>query len=191
MNAHQHFNLNIQPIKLCTFSRVTQEKGIELAISAVMKANTALNRIAFSLDIYGQIDGAYRTDFYKYMEGKPGYIKYCGTVPFSLSTDVLKNYFALLFPTYYSGEGFPGTLLDAMAAGVPVIASDWKYNSEIINDGYNGIILRKCDADGIAEVLVKSLKDQEQLNRMKTNALIEAQKHLPDIVIQILLCRLI
>ena len=174
------------PFKLCTFSRVTKEKGIELAISAVIKANTSLNHIAFSLDIYGQIDDAYRADFLKYMEGKPDYIKYCGTVSFSLSTDVLKNYFALMFPTYYSGEGFPGTLLDAMAAGVPVIASDWKYNSEIINDGYNGIILKKCDADGIAEVLIKSLQDQEQLNRMKTNVLIEAKKYLPKTVMKII-----
>ncbi|MFR3494185.1 MAG: glycosyltransferase [Blautia sp.] len=56
----------------------------------------------------------------------PQYIRYKGMVPFNQSTEVLKNYDALLFPTYYEGEGFAGTIIDAFAAGLPVIASDWK-----------------------------------------------------------------
>ena len=50
------------------------------------------------------------------------------------SVDVLKCYFALLFPTDYEGEGCAGTLRDAYSAGVPVIASDWKYNAELVNE---------------------------------------------------------
>jgi glycosyltransferase involved in cell wall biosynthesis len=52
-------------------------------------------------------------------------------------TKVLRDYFALLFPIYYIGEGFAGTAIDAFSAGVPVIASDWKYNSEVIKEGIN------------------------------------------------------
>lgn len=63
-------------------------------------------------------------------------------VPFNQSTEVLKNYDALLFPTYYEGEGFAGTIIDAFAAGLPVIASDWKYNSEIIKQGITGVITK-------------------------------------------------
>ena len=67
-------------------------------------------------------------------------VHYGGLVPFYKSVEVLKNYFALLFPTYYEGEGFAGTLIDALAAGVPVIASDWRYNPEIVEDGMTGKI---------------------------------------------------
>ncbi len=36
--------------------------------------------------------------------------------------------------------GFAGTLIDAMAAGVPVIASNWKYNPEIVIENVTGRI---------------------------------------------------
>ena len=48
----------------------------------------------------------------------------------------LKKYFALLFPTYFHGEGFAGCLIDAFFAGIPVIATDWLYNKDIINNSF-------------------------------------------------------
>jgi glycosyltransferase involved in cell wall biosynthesis len=53
----------------------------------------------------------------------PEYVVYGGVVPFNKSVEVLKDYFAVLFPTYYEGEGFAGTIIDAHSAGVPIIAS--------------------------------------------------------------------
>lgn len=119
-------------MKLCTFSRVLKEKGIEDAIEAVTYINEQNKREIFSLDIYGQIDDAYKGDFMMMQRNFPEYINYGGIIRFDRSTEVLRNYYALIFPTYYEGEGFAGTLIDAMAAGVPVIASDWKYNTEIV-----------------------------------------------------------
>ena len=111
-----------------------REKGIEDAVNAVVSVNTDLGVQAFSLDIYGQVDGA-QLEWFESLQTKfPSYIRYDGLVPFDKSVDVLKDYFALLFPTYYEVEGFAGTLIDAYSAGVPVIASDWKYNAELVNE---------------------------------------------------------
>ena len=44
-----------EPIKLCTFSRIIKEKGIDDAIKAVIKANSDLGSNIFSLDIYGEV----------------------------------------------------------------------------------------------------------------------------------------
>ena len=123
-----------EPYRLCTFSRVMKEKGIEDAVNAVKTVNEHFGRIVYTLDIYGQVDSAQTEWFNELKSTFPLYIKYGEFVPFDKSVEVLKNYFALLFPTYYEGEGFAGTLLDAMAAGVPVIASDWRYNPEIVNE---------------------------------------------------------
>ena len=81
----------------------------------------------------------------------------------------------LLFPTYYDGEGFAGTLIDAMAAGVPVIASNWRYNSEIIKDGKIGFIINK----NLKNELVKVLSATNRGNEMKISCLLEAEKYLP------------
>lgn len=124
----------LKPLPLCTFSRVMKEKEIEDVVNAVKTVNEHFGRTVYTLDIYGQVDSAQTEWFNELKSIFPSYIKSGEPVPFDKSVEVLKNCFALLFPTYYEGEGFAGTLLDAVAAGVPVIASDWRYNPEIVNE---------------------------------------------------------
>ena len=81
-----------------------REKGIEDAVNAVMLVNTGLGVQAFSLDIYGQADGAQNEWVDSLREKFPSYIVTVGVVSFDKSVDVLKDYFALLFPTYYDRE---------------------------------------------------------------------------------------
>ena len=175
-----------EPYKLCTFSRVMKEKGIEDAINAVNKINKLENRRVFILDIYGQIDKTQDVWFEKLQSMFPDFIRYGGLIPYDKSTDVLKNYFALLFPTYYEGEGFAGTLIDAMAAGVPVIASDWKYNKEIVEDGKTGIIMH----NSLEKELLNILQEKEQWMRMKKLCVLEAKKYLPSVALQPLIVNL-
>lgn len=142
-----------EPYKLCTFSRVMKEKGIEDAVKSVVEINQQYGRVVYSLDIYGQIEPTQAEWFSELQKQFPEYVKYLGMVPYNQSTDVLKNYFALLFPTYYEGEGFAGTLIDAMAAGLPTIASNWKYNSEIIKNGKTGMIIEKDLKESLCDLM--------------------------------------
>jgi hypothetical protein len=56
-----------------------------------------------------------------------------GSVPTEQAVNVLKDYYMHLFPTTWSGEGFPGTFIDCYNAALPTIASDWAYNTELKN----------------------------------------------------------
>lgn len=125
-------------MNLCTFSRISKEKGIEDAIDAVQYLNDKYGFVAFTLTIFGQSDEDYQERFEHLKGSFPEYICYGGCIPSNESVNVLKGYFALLFPTYYEGEGFAGTLIDAYSAGIPVVATDWHYNAEIVksNLGY-------------------------------------------------------
>ena len=164
------------PYKLCTFSRVMREKGIEDAVNAVMQVNEALGYQAFSLDIYGQVDAA-QTEWFDALQKKfPSYIRYGGLVSFDKSVEVLKDYFALLFPTYYEGEGFAGTLIDAYSAGVPVIASDWKYNPELVNENV-GFVYPTRDQEAFVGILKKIAPDPALILSKKSLCLKEAQKY--------------
>ena len=178
-----------EPYRLCTFSRVMREKGIEDAVNAVKTVNNALGRNVYSLDIYGQIDAGQIQWFENLQKTFPEYVCYKGTVPFDRSVEVLKEYFALLFPTYYSGEGFAGTLIDAFSAGVPVIASDWKYNAEIVNEQV-GYVYPTGDQGAFTDILIQVAENPQILIDMKPACLKKAEDFSPAVIDKILLPRL-
>lgn len=171
------------PYKLCTFSRVTKEKGIEVAIEAVNIINSEKDDIIYTLDIYGPIDEKYNHEFDTIIKSSPSNISYKGCIDYDKTTEVLKHYFVLLFPTFYPGEGFPGTIIDAFASGLPVIANDWRYNNELVENNRNGF-LYNSGVDGLVEILRDILHDVEKINQMKKNCLIDAEKYKAENVIK-------
>lgn len=129
-----------EPIPVCTYSRVTEEKGISDAVEIIKIANGNMGRKVFTLDVYGKVASEYQKAFEQLIADNKDIVRYCGVKNSDEGAATLAPYFALLFPTYYFGEGFAGTILDAFASNTPVIANDWKYNSEIISSGKNGFI---------------------------------------------------
>lgn len=173
-----------KPYRLCTFSRVSKEKGIEDAIEAIKQINS--NEIICTLDIYGQVDLGYKEVFEQMQKTFPDYIKYCGLVSFEKTTEVLKKYYALLFPTYYSGEGFAGTIIDAFAAGIPVVASDWRYNPEIVEHKKNGLIFRHKNIDELKNAIRYLMDNYDETQTMRYFCVEEAKKYVPEEVIKVL-----
>ncbi|MCR5605508.1 MAG: glycosyltransferase [Treponema sp.] len=174
-----------EPFRLCTFSRVMREKGIEDAISAVKTINETKNKIVYYLDIYGQIDSNQREWFEELKKSFPQYISYNGSVPSNESINVVKGYFALLFPTLFFTEGVPGTILDAFAAGVPVIASEWESFEDIINEN-NGVGYEFGNVEDLVSVLSYFANNPLKLNELKTKCLNEYNKYNADRIIRTL-----
>ena len=168
-----------EPYRLCTFSRVMKEKGIGNAAKAVAAVNEQKGKTVFMLDIYGQVDPGQTEWFRELSDSFPDTIRYGGVVPYEESVDTLKQYFALLFPTRFYTEGVPGTIIDAYAAGVPVIASKWESFSDIVRDGVTGIGYRFDSDDDLLRVLSDICGDPEKIYGMKANCSAEAKKYLP------------
>lgn len=181
------FNNEI-PLKLCTFSRVSREKGIEDAVDAVIEINEKLSKVVYTLDIYGKPDDSYTEKFEDLVKKFPQYIRYCGMAAPEDAVDILKAYNMLLFPTFYEGEGMAGTLIDSFFAGVPVIATDWHFNKEIVEHNVTGIIYKR--EFGLVNILMECMEKTDVINDMKKNCLDEARKYLPEIAIKCLLSRL-
>ena len=148
------------------FFSCVKRKGIEDAANAVRTINEKLGRTAYTLDIYGRVDANYEEAFAAFSKDFPEYIRYVGAVDGSKSTEIIKDYFALLFPTYYHGEGYPGTLLDAFSAGVPAIASDWHYNREIIGED-KGFLYETKNVEALTKLLIKLQENPDELNAQK------------------------
>ena len=149
------------PARVCTYSRVTKEKGILDAVEICKKANALLNRRAFVLEVYGKMYADFEPEFREALRRNEGLVSYQGVKTSNETAQVLRGCFAILFPTYIECECFAGTALDAFSARIPIIANDWLYNSEAIRDGVDGFIYPFRDNDAAAAALARLYTDPE------------------------------
>lgn len=177
---------NGEPYKLCTFSRVMKEKGIETAVNTVKKVNEELGYVAYSLDIYGQVDQNQTQWFEALKQEFPNYIKYCGSVDANRSVEVLRQYFALLFPTHFYTEGIPGTIIDAYAAGLPVIASKWESYADVVDEERTGMGYDFDDVDRFEKILLDVAHNPRKLLDMKETCVGKAKEYVPELTTRIM-----
>jgi glycosyltransferase involved in cell wall biosynthesis len=71
---------------------------------------------------------------------------------------------ALVLPSY--AEGLPYALLEAMAAGVPVIAARVGAIPEVVVDGTNGLLIEPRSAAALAVAICRVARDRSVLERM-------------------------
>lgn len=173
-----------EPFRLCTFSRVMQQKGMEEAVRAVERINEEQGREVFTLDIYGPVWPTEQEWFAHLQESFPPSVHYKGTVPFDAAVEILKDYFLLLFPTLFYTEGVPGTIIDAYAAGLPVLASRWESFADVIDDGQTGIGYEF----GSFEALCGSLEDialhPDRIEGMRQQCIAKYQQFRPGHVVE-------
>ncbi|MGB3714904.1 MAG: glycosyltransferase [Candidatus Promineifilaceae bacterium] len=99
--------------------------------------------------------------------------------------DDLPNYYAaaemVVMPSHY--ESFGLVALEAMAMGIPVIASEVGGLAFLVRDGENGFLVPSRDPEALAERIYTLLMDDECRQRLGANALEHAQGYAwPNIV---------
>lgn len=175
---------NKRNISVCTFSRVTVTKGIEEAILAVALANQKLGDTAIKLDIFGVVDKNYENKFEELLLKHSDFVTYKGVIDYDKTVCVLKNYFALIFPTFYPGEGFPGNIIDSFYSGLPIITTDWLYNSEIVKNYENGLLVPIKNVPAISEALLLLYGKRDLVYKIRLNNLRESKKYDPEVVLK-------
>lgn len=171
-------------IKVCTLSRVIKEKGIEDAIKAVDLANKKIGNNLIELDIFGIPSNEYKSTFEHFLIKYSNFVKYRGVLKYDKTSITLSKYFAMIFPTYYYGEGFPGNVIDAYCSALPIIATDWNYNSEIIKNDRNGILVPIKSPEKICDALLKMYYDRNLVLSYRRNNLIDSEEYTPDKVLK-------
>jgi len=68
---------------------------------------------------------------------------------------LLKLFDIYVLPSLW--EGLPMVLLEAMAAGCPIVATKVGGNAQVIKDGYNGMLIEPRNPQKIAEAVVTLL----------------------------------
>lgn len=167
----------------CIFSRVMPEKGIEDAILAIKEINEKGFGKAV-LDIYGPIEPKYEERFKSLVCDNKNIVNYCGVVKPEKSVDVLKDYYMLLFPTHWKHEGIPGTIVDALSAGVPIIARQWQYCDEMITDGKTGLVYDFEHPEILVQKIQYAVENENKIVSMKKQCLLSAQYYSESVAIK-------
>jgi glycosyltransferase involved in cell wall biosynthesis len=93
-------------------------------------------------------------------------IKVVGKVSGSAKYDLLKQADIFVFPTYYPPEGHPWAIVEAMAAGLPVISTNQGAITESVIEGRNGFFVEKRDIESIADRILFLCNHAEERKRM-------------------------
>ena len=72
---------------------------------------------------------------------------------------VLADHDVLLLPTYFSSEGYPGVILEAMQCGRPVISTRWRSIPEVVEHEHSGLLVSPRSSEELKEAILRLIGD--------------------------------
>jgi GalNAc-alpha-(1->4)-GalNAc-alpha-(1->3)-diNAcBac-PP-undecaprenol alpha-1,4-N-acetyl-D-galactosaminyltransferase len=150
---------------LIGMGRLTHEKGFDMLIRAFAKA--AERNTEWKLVIFG--DGTEREALNQLVRdaGIADRVFLPGTT--MTPAFFLRRADLFVLPSRY--EGFPNALLEAMAAGLPVISFDCPSGpAEIIRSGLNGLLVPAEDTEAFASAIIKLIENKAERERLAAKA---------------------
>ncbi len=137
---------------------VKPSKGVRELIAAAKALPDA------TVDVYGPLqDGMDEGEF------TGANAKYHGPVASNVVGDILRTYDAMVLPTYYKGEGYPGVILEAYAEGLPVITTRWRSIPEIVTERC-GILVEPKDLDSLVQAMQRLSTSPELFAALRAGA---------------------
>lgn len=143
-------------------------KGLEVLLQALKRLQS--DNISCQLIAVGAFETmVYRDSIIRLSEqlGLTEEIQWVGFVPDVASQLAKMDIFVL--PSLY-GEGLPMVVLEAMAAGVPVISTQVEGIPEVIEHGVTGLLVKPSDPVELADAIRKIILGDVSWNTMRTAA---------------------
>jgi L-malate glycosyltransferase len=150
---HRELGVPLHTPLVAVFARLNELKGIEYFLRAVAGLIERFKNVRFL--IVG--DGASRVELEKYAE-QLGLGKHVVFLGFRLDVPTLLSEISLsVLPTL--SEGLSNSLLEAMAASVPVVATRVGGNPEVVQGGITGLLVPPRDAEALARAIGQFLEE--------------------------------
>ncbi|MDB6118658.1 MAG: glycosyltransferase [Verrucomicrobiaceae bacterium] len=152
------------PLRLVFLGRLDPDKGIDLIINAMRLApDLSVTLDLFIISPLGENSTALSLRLQT--EGDPR-ITLRAPVPSTEVVDTLKDYHALLVPSRWLETG-PLVVLEAFAAGIPVIGSDLGGIAEWVEDGRNGLLVKDLSVQAWGEALRRIAQEPDLLPQLR------------------------
>jgi len=156
-------NLGIKEDRIVAFfGRVWKVKGVEYLVKAVPLVVNKISNVKFL--IVGE--GPQKESLMKLAEdlGISEHVMFHAPIDYPKMPAYIKASYCVVLPSLM--EGLPVTALEAMACGVPVVATRVGGTPEVVKDGENGFLLKPGRPELIAEKVIQLLKDEKMRKRM-------------------------
>ncbi len=149
--------------KLLFLGRICKDKGIDELVEALDEL--AVDHPGIKLYIGGIFE---EEEYRKVIEARQERISYLGWVTGKEKEKYLKDCGIFVLPTYY--EGFPVSVLEAMAGGCVVVASRVGGIPDIITDEENGLLISPKDSNSLKRAVERVMGDKEFAERLRVSA---------------------
>lgn len=164
--------VQIKEYNLLFLARIEKYKGIYEALESYKIIKKKIDNVR--LFIVG--DGSD-------LENAKSYVKNCGLegVVFTgylegiAKYKILASSYCYILPTY--GEGMPLTILEAMAAGLPIIVTNVGAIPEVVENGINGIILNSPSPNLFANAVIRLIQNPELARGMSEKNRVKAMEY--------------
>jgi glycosyltransferase involved in cell wall biosynthesis len=77
---------------------------------------------------------------------------------------------AFLFPSVFESENCPTVIIEAFAAGLPVVATQWRGITDLVNHGKNGFIHKPHDTKAMAISILQLAQNNELYRQLSAQA---------------------
>jgi len=137
---------------------IGKRKGAFDILDAIPKVTGKIKDVVFVFCGTGEFQGELEAFKGKITTaGLSPYIRYAGNIS---GQDLRDHYLSsdiFVLPSY--AENLPNSLLEAMAAGLPVVVSDVGAIPEVVKDGSSGFIIKPGNIDSITEKVITLAQD--------------------------------
>jgi glycogen(starch) synthase len=162
----EELGIGSEPLVL-TVSRLIKRKNPELLVSAFAKLLKTVPDA--KLVIAGA--GREKDNLYRQIEGLgiADSVFMMGGLPREKVAQLMAA--ATVFVLSSRMESFGLSLLEASAAGLPVVCSNAGGVPEVFQDGFNALLYRPGDSDAMARAMISLVQDKDLAKKVSANAL--------------------
>jgi glycosyltransferase involved in cell wall biosynthesis len=176
------------PIVL-TVARISPEKGMIYLVGAARIVANNVPNVKFIIKAYSS-DDKYERKIRNliYEHNLQQHFIFLGGSPYSEMPKYMSVADVFVLPSISEGLGL--VILEALASGVPVVASGVGGIPDIITHGYNGLLVEPQDVEDLAEAIIRILSD-DKLKRRLIEGGLATIPHIEENEIEKLLSKLI